>query len=640
MRIDFVTDTFPPDINGVAMTLGRFVEGLRERGHEVHVYHTADRPEKPGETPLPSIPLPGYKEVRMGLPGRFKLFSHWKRNRPDVVYVATETPLGYSATKAAATLGIPVAAGFHTNFDQYLETYKLDGFKPAALAFLKKVHNKASCTFAPSPEVIDRLKAEGFDDVRLLGRGVDTELFCPTKRSKELRAQWGVQDDDLVCLYVGRISTEKNIPLSFESYYAMRKICPTAKMVVVGDGPERESLQRKHPEIIFAGMQIGEDLAEHYASSDVLLFASETETYGNVVMEALGSGNITLSYDYAAPKRFVHEGVNGYKAPLGDNEAYIAAAIEIAKQADHTALKIEARRSAEELSWEKVFSTFEINLQELSQRAEKLIDTSSPPSQELSVRSIFISDVHLGAEGSKVNEVVDFLKYSRCERLYLNGDIIDAWALKRGSEWEKHHTQFVRTILKKVEEEDMEVIYLRGNHDDVLDRFLPISFGGFQLIKETIHEGVDGKKYLVVHGDGFDSISTNHRWLSIVGAAGYDLLLKVNRFYNGYRAWKGKEYYSISKRVKAKVKTAVAFADRYQELLRDHAAKKGCDGIICGHVHTPADEMLNGIRYLNCGDWVESMTAVVEHLDGHFEVIQYDDFIRELYSGLEDVVED
>jgi len=346
------------------MTLGRFVDGLRERGHLVHVYHTADRPKQTGETPLPSIPLPGYKEVRMGLPGRFKLFNQWKKKRPDVVYVATETPLGYSAIQAAQTLGIPVAAGFHTN-----------------------------------------LKKEGFDEVRLLGRGVDTKLFTPEKRSEDLRREWGAAPDDVVCLYVGRVSTEKNIPVSMEAYRAMREIQPNTEMVIVGDGPERESLAKKFPEVIFAGMQTGEDLAAHYASCDVLLFASETETYGNVVMEALGSGNVTLSYDYAAPKRFVIEGENGYKAPLGDAEAFIEAARNIARNPDQKALKLAARRSAEELSWGRVITSFEANMKNLSLRSINERNVSKKKPHILQYRSIFISDVHLGGEGSKVKEV-------------------------------------------------------------------------------------------------------------------------------------------------------------------------------------------------------------------------------------------
>jgi UDP-2,3-diacylglucosamine pyrophosphatase LpxH len=185
-------------------------------------------------------------------------------------------------------------------------------------------------------------------------------------------------------------------------------------------------------------------------------------------------------------------------------------------------------------------------------------------------------------------------------------------------------------VLKKMEKDDTEVIYCRGNHDDILERFLPLAFGKLQFVKEHIHKGVDGKRYLVVHGDGFDSVSTNHKWLAVVGSVGYDALLSLNRLYNHYRAWRGKEYYSVSKAIKARVKSAVSFVDKYEEQLQELARKKGCDGIICGHIHTPEDKDVGGIRYLNSGDWVESLTAIVEHHDGRMQLIRYADFMTEL----------
>src|SRR5690606_27552081 len=194
-----------------------------------------------------------------------------------------------------------------------------------------------------------------------------------------------------------------------------------------------------------------------------------------------------------------------------------------------------------------------------------------------------LSDIHLGTPDSKVHEVIDFLKHTRCRKLVLNGDIVDGWALRRGAKWRKRHSRFVRKVLKKMEKDDTEIIYCRGNHDDILDRFLPIGFGKLRFVKEHIHHGVDGKRYLVIHGDGFDSVSTNHKWLAVLGAVGYDALLKVNRIYNRYRAWRGKEYYSVSKAIKARVKSAVSFVDEYEKQLQELARKKGCDGIICGH---------------------------------------------------------
>ena len=197
------------------------------------------------------------------------------------------------------------------------------------------------------------------------------------------------------------------------------------------------------------------------------------------------------------------------------------------------------------------------------------------------------------------------------------------------SRWRKRHSRFIRTVLKKVERESTEVIYCRGNHDDILDRFLPLAFGPVNFVKEHIHEGLDGKRYLVVHGDGFDSVSTNHKWLAMLGAVAYDTMLSVNRLYNRYRAWRGKGYYSLSKKLKAKVKSAVSFVDRYELQLQQFARLRKCDGIICGHIHTPEDKQVGDVRYMNSGDWVESLTAIVEHLDGRFELIRYEDFLRD-----------
>lgn len=241
--------------------------------------------------------------------------------------------------------------------------------------------------------------------------------------------------------------------------------------------------------------------------------------------------------------------------------------------------------------------------------------------------SIFISDVHLGTRDSKAAEVIDFLKATRCKKLILNGDIVDGWALRGGGKWLPEHTRFVRTVLKKMEKQGTEVIYLRGNHDDILERFLPINFGNLKIVDEYIHSTPQGD-YLVVHGDGFDSVTTSHRWMAIAGAKGYELLLGVNRLYNKWRSFRGKEYFSLSKKIKAKVKSAVSFVDRYEDQLKELAIVRRCRGIICGHIHTPADKDLDGeVHYLNSGDWVESLTAIVEIEPGKFELIHHDEFM-------------
>lgn len=241
--------------------------------------------------------------------------------------------------------------------------------------------------------------------------------------------------------------------------------------------------------------------------------------------------------------------------------------------------------------------------------------------------AIFLSDVHLGTRDSKADELIAFLKATTCRKLVLNGDIVDGWALRSGGRWLPSHTKFVRTVLKKMEKQGTEVVYLRGNHDDILERFLPVCFGNLRIVDEYLHETPQGD-YLVVHGDGFDRVTTSHRWVAVLGAKGYELLLGINRLYNRWRAFRGKEYYSLSKTIKAKVKSAVSFVDRYEDQLKELASVRGCRGIICGHIHTPADKRLgNGIHYLNSGDWVESLTAIVEKEPGDFELVHYDEFM-------------
>lgn len=634
MRIEIVTDTFAPDVNGVAMTLGRLTEGLKGRGHRVHVIHTGES-AKPGETCSPSIPLPGYKEVRVGLPEPFKLRARWMKKRPDAIYVATESPLGKSALKAANTLGIPVATGFHTNFHQYMEQYRMGGLQPVAMAYLRRFHQRADCTLTPSQDVVDKLRAEGFNNVHLLGRGVDTDLYQPAKRCEMLRAEWGASPGASVVVIVGRVAAEKNLDLAMKTAEQMRQAVPDMRCVVVGDGPLREKIADKYPWVRFAGVRLGEDLAKHYASADVLLFPSETETFGNVLLEAMASGLVTVSYHYAAAALHVRSGENGLTAEKGNAGEFLKHAVAALSIRPNHELRQAARDTSESLGWDQVIREFEFRLETIAgikpSAAPAPVKLAKRPKYEC--RTVILSDIHLGTPDSKADEVVDFLKHLRCEKLILNGDIIDGWALQRGGKWNSRHSRFIRKVLKMTERDETEVIYLRGNHDEILERFLPLSFGKIKFTKEHIHRTQQGRRYLVVHGDGFDSVSTNHKWIASLGAVGYDFLLKVNRFYNLWRSWRGKEYFSLSKRVKAKVKSAVSFVDRYEELLQDLARHKKCDGIICGHIHTPEDKQVGEIHYLNSGDWVESLTAIIEHNDGRMELVKYEEFLKSLSAA-------
>jgi len=240
-------------------------------------------------------------------------------------------------------------------------------------------------------------------------------------------------------------------------------------------------------------------------------------------------------------------------------------------------------------------------------------------------KTIVLSDIHLGSKNSKAKEVVRYLKKNTCDTLILNGDIIDGWQLKKGAKWKKRHTRFFRTVLKMMEKHKTKVNYIRGNHDDFLDNIVPFMFGDIHIVNEMVYES-KGKKYLIIHGDIFDAITTNFRWLAMLGDIGYNLLLWVNKIYNNRRIRKGLPYYSLSQVVKQKVKGAVSYISNYEKELVKLARKKDCDGIICGHIHHPAITQYNDITYMNSGDWVESLTALVENYKGKWEIINYTDW--------------
>ena len=237
-------------------------------------------------------------------------------------------------------------------------------------------------------------------------------------------------------------------------------------------------------------------------------------------------------------------------------------------------------------------------------------------------KTIVISDVHLGTKGAKSKELVRFLKQYQCENLILNGDIIDGWQLKKSGKWKRKHTRFFTKLLKMIEDDGTKVTYLRGNHDDFLDQILPLTIGNLNIQRDMVYESA-GKRYYIVHGDVFDTITTKLKWVAKLGDMGYTFLLWLNRQYNYRRMKKGLPYYSLSQVIKSKVKQAVKYIDDYEVQLSNMAKYKGCDGIICGHIHQPAMKEINGILYLNSGDWVESLTALVEDHNGEWQLVYY-----------------
>jgi UDP-2,3-diacylglucosamine pyrophosphatase LpxH len=231
--------------------------------------------------------------------------------------------------------------------------------------------------------------------------------------------------------------------------------------------------------------------------------------------------------------------------------------------------------------------------------------------------------VHLGTQGSKAKEIVAFFKQYYCETLILNGDIIDGWQLKKQGSWKKKHSAFFRQVLKAIDEYNTKVIYLRGNHDDFLDQILPMKIGkNFSIQRDMILKS-GSKKFFVTHGDVFDNITTNMKWLAYLGDIGYTFLLGLNKFYNQYRAFRGLPYFSLSALIKSKVKAAVSYVSDFEEKLTELAIAEKCDGVICGHIHQPAIRQIGELTYMNSGDWVESMTALVEDYFGNWEIIYF-----------------
>ena len=248
----------------------------------------------------------------------------------------------------------------------------------------------------------------------------------------------------------------------------------------------------------------------------------------------------------------------------------------------------------------------------------------SDESPERRFRTLFISDVHLGARGSQADLLLDFLRYHDADTIYLVGDIVDGWALKSSWHWPQSHNDLVQKLLRKARK-GAKVIYIPGNHDEFLRNYYGTHFGGIEVVETDIHTAADGKRFLVVHGDMFDLVVTQARWLALLGDKAYDFALTANRVFNGLRRVFGAPYWSLSKWAKMKVKNAVNFIGAFEKALATEAKRHEVDGVICGHIHYAVIRDENGIRYMNCGDWVESCTALAEHEDGRFEIITWTD---------------
>jgi glycosyltransferase involved in cell wall biosynthesis len=381
LHITLITETYAPEINGVANTLSRLCDGLRSRGHRVEVVRprqNEDQLRAVGEDLMlcRGWPIPGYPGLQWGQSSMHKLLRRWQRNRPDVLYIATEGPLGLSALRAARRLHIAVVSGFHTNFQQYTRQYGLGFFTRLITSYLRWFHNRSNATLVPSVSQKTELERRGFERLELLARGVDCQLFHPSKRSNFLRESWGLEPGDTAILHIGRLALEKNLGVLKTSFDALVSAYPDKKLklVIVGDGPVRTTLQQQLPDAIFCGAQRGEALATHYASGDLFLFPSLTETFGNVVLEALASGLGVVAYDEAAAAQHIRHGHNGAVAMPGDEEGFIDSACWMLED-DETLrrVRLNARQHASRQGWTGIIEAFECYLRAASETRDGVV---------------------------------------------------------------------------------------------------------------------------------------------------------------------------------------------------------------------------------------------------------------------------
>ena len=362
LRIAVVTETWPPEVNGVAVTLSKLIHHLGQRHHTIQLIRPRQDKHDEGveqsgwsELLLRGLPIPRYPQLKLGLPSKKALIKAWSTKRPDLVHIATEGPLSWSALQAAQILRLPVTSDFRTNFHSYCQHYGVGWLSKPIVAYLRKFHNRTACTMVPTQAMKFQLEAMGFKNLKVVARGVDTQQFNPNNRSEAMRQSWGVTPETIVLLSVGRIAAEKNLDLIVQTYQALIEAGRPVKMIFAGDGPMRAITQVKCPDALFVGMCTHEQLAILYASADLLLFPSLTETFGNVTLEALASATPVLAFDCAAAGEFIKEKRNGWLVNSDEPQTYIKRALDITKEKS-TLVDARAftRDSVEHLGWDEI----------------------------------------------------------------------------------------------------------------------------------------------------------------------------------------------------------------------------------------------------------------------------------------------
>lgn len=376
MRICLVSETWSPDINGVAHTLGHLACQLRTRGYRLQLIRPTPACSAPGcthdsttwqtrsegmeaELRVRPVAVPGYRQVRIGLPATRRIMRLWREQRPDVVYLATQGPLGWSAMRAARRLSIPVVSGWHTNFDHYCRDYGVGWLAPLVTQRLRIFHNRTAATLVPTHQQADELAARGFENLRVMARGIEGERYSPASRDSSLRRRWGADEHRPVALYVGRLAAEKNLTLLRDTLLAMQDARPDLVQVVVGDGPGRRSLQQALPDAYFTGFIDRQDLIRHYASADMFIFPSLSETWGNVVLEAMASGLAVVAFRHAAGAELIEHDIHGLCLAVDDPDGFRDAAVALCQQpARYARLGRAARQQALRYTWSAIADDF------------------------------------------------------------------------------------------------------------------------------------------------------------------------------------------------------------------------------------------------------------------------------------------
>jgi len=397
LKIIIVTDTYPPDINGVANSLHQILVELKKQ-HEILILqpeennHSLQIQTNLHQSNLkkiyfPFIKLPFYNEVKLGLPLLERIHNTFKLFKPDIVHIVTPGLLGLFSLLISKQFNLPVIADFRTNFHQYIDFYGFEFLKDFVIAYLNYFHNQCDLNLVPTLEVKKFLQKNQIKNVKILGRGIRTNIFNPNKYSSEVRKKYQIKENELLFLYVGRIAPEKNINFLCNIFINLQKKYHHIKLMVVGDGPLKSDLEKQFPSIIFVGKKEGEELATIYASSDIFLFPSKTETFGNVFLESYASGLPIISYHYAATRNLYSHNKTGFLIPINhsnENHLWIKYieiySKNIALVKKHKKNLIEEHKSRlSNLSWEAIanklndYYLYTINKSLMNKKAKKLI---------------------------------------------------------------------------------------------------------------------------------------------------------------------------------------------------------------------------------------------------------------------------